>query len=72
MSRVFRLKYVNWRGGRAVRTIAPSRLFWGSTEFHQESQWLVEATDMDKSARRTFALDGFTFWGRLVLTLHLN
>lgn len=48
--------YTNYRGETATRKIQPSRLFWGSTEWHPEPQWLLEAWDFGKSAVRVFAL----------------
>lgn len=48
--------YTNYRGETTTRKIQPSRLFWGSTEWHPEPQWLLEAWDFGKSAVRVFAL----------------
>lgn len=48
--------YTNYRGETATRSIQPSRLFWGSTEWHPEPQWLLEAWDFGKSEARVFAL----------------
>jgi hypothetical protein len=51
--------YTNWRGERAERRIIPARLWYGVTEWHPEPGWLLDATDLDKRERRTFALSGF-------------
>ena len=51
-----RVEYTNYRGETAVRSIVPKHLFWGSTEWHQENQWLLWAFDIGKGADRAFAL----------------
>lgn len=53
-----RIDYVNWKGEREWRNITPHRLFFGATDFHRETQWLLDAWDGDKNAPRTFALSG--------------
>jgi hypothetical protein len=69
---VFHLVYVNWKGERRERAVAPSRLFWGSTEWHPEPQWLVEALDVEKQTQRTFALTGFTWLGQAKLRAYFR
>ena len=51
--------YRNYRGEVAVRTVRPLRLWFGSTEYHPEDQWLLDVWDEDKGAERTYALSGF-------------
>ncbi len=53
------LIYTNWKGETAPRRIIPRRVWWGSTEWHPEPQWLVTAFDMDKESERDFALKDF-------------
>lgn len=53
-------RYTNWRGETTERTFIPHRVFFGSNEWHPEPQILIEATDCDKGALRTFAAAGFT------------
>lgn len=53
------LTYTNWKGETAQRTIIPRRVWWGSTEWHPEPQWLLTAFDVDKEAERDFALKDF-------------
>jgi len=53
------LVYRNWRGEIGPRTIRPVRIWFGSTDWHPEPQWLVDADDAEKQAYRTFALDDF-------------
>lgn len=51
-----RLIYRNWRGEVAARTILPKRIWYGQTDWHPESQWLLEAYDLEREAERSFAL----------------
>ena len=53
------LTYTNWKGETAQRRIIPRRIWWGSTEWHPEPQWLLTALDVDKQADRDFALKDF-------------
>jgi len=53
------LTYRNWRGKTAVRTITPKRIWFGSTDWHPDRQWLITAFDHDKQADRDFALKDF-------------
>ena len=57
-----RVLYTNYRGETALRTIVPERLFFGSTEWHPEPQWLVEALDVEKGQNRTFAMKDVRAW----------
>lgn len=53
-------RYTNWQGVTAERTFIPHRVFFGSNEWHPEPQVLIEATDCEKGALRTFAAAGFS------------
>lgn len=53
------LTYTNWRGETAERTITPKRIWFGSTYWHPEPQWLLTAFDAEKQADRDFALRDF-------------
>lgn len=46
----------NWRGEVSHRTITPVRVYWGTTSWHPEAGWLLQAYDHDKQAERVFAL----------------
>lgn len=52
--------YTNWRGETAKRRAVFKHLFYGTTEWHSEPQWFVEATDLgrpsDMPKTRQFAL----------------
>lgn len=53
------LTYTNWRGETAERSIIPMRVWFGSTDWHPEPQWLLTALDVEKGAGRDFALKDF-------------
>ena len=53
------LTYTNWRGETSVRTIIPRGVWFGSTEWHPEPQWMLQAFDTEKGADRDFALKDF-------------
>lgn len=58
VGRAVRVRYKNWRGHVADRTIEPiAPPFYGSTYYHANgSQWLVRAKDLDRGVERVFAL----------------
>ncbi len=50
-----RFPYTNWRGEFSVRRVLPIRVWFGSTDWHPEPQWLLRALDLDKGGERDFA-----------------
>lgn len=60
---VIRVRYRNWRGEVAVRSILPLRVYWGCNMYHVEPQWLLECTDMQNGENRDFAMGGVLEWG---------
>lgn len=50
------VRYTNYRGEESVRRIAPQRYWYGSTKWHPQPQWLVDALDVDRNVVRSFAL----------------
>jgi len=60
------IEYINWRDEIGFRRILPHRIMYGSTEWHPNAQWLLEATDLDKNAERIFALGDITEWESIV------
>ncbi len=54
--------YTNYRGETAHRTIRPGKLYFGSTEWHPEEQWLLAAYDVGKQASRDFAMKDILEW----------
>ncbi|MVA91571.1 hypothetical protein GOZ80_05990 [Agrobacterium vitis] len=53
------LTYTNYRGEISERTILPKNIWFGSTEWHPEPQWLLTAFDLGKQTVRDFALKDF-------------
>lgn len=56
------IDYTNHRGERSYRRIRPLRIDYENNEWHQNSQWLLLADDLDKGEPRTFALGGIHQW----------
>lgn len=58
------IDYTNHAGVRAIREIAPIErpLLFGSTQWHPEPQWLLEAFDVAKNELRTFAVKDIHAW----------
>lgn len=55
-------RYTNHSGVSAMRRVVPERIWFGSTDWHTDPQWLLEAFDCDRQALRCFAMrdiDGF-------------
>jgi len=57
-----KVRYTNYRGETAVRTIVPIRFYFGKTEYHPREQWLIELWDVDRDALRVYALAEITQW----------
>ena len=51
-----RFIYTNWRGETAPRRVGAMSVWFGSTEWHPEPQWLMHGIDLDKMETRDFAL----------------
>lgn len=49
--------YTNWRGVTAVRHVMPRGVRYGSSKWHPEPQWLLEAFDVEKGETREFAFN---------------
>ena len=60
--KIVQIVYKNWKGITATRCIIPNDIFSGSTEWHKEEQWLLNAFDIDKQASRAFALKDIKSW----------
>jgi len=56
------IKYTNYRGETSDRAIIPERIWFGSTEWHKEPQWILDAFDINKNAKRGFALKDIQKW----------
>ena len=56
------IAYLNHRGERSTRTIKPRVLRFGTSDYHPDEQWLLEAFDYGKDAERTFAMRDILAW----------
>jgi predicted DNA-binding transcriptional regulator YafY len=58
------IRYTNWEGKTSIRHIIPypKGIFYGSTEWHEQKQWLLPAWDLNKNAERTFAMKDIQEW----------
>lgn len=66
MEKVVRILYTNYRHETAVRTIIPERIWYGPTSWHPEQQWLLDAFDVEKRERRSFAVADIKSWLNVV------
>lgn len=57
--KIVRAVYTNWKGETEIRKFLPIYIYFGSTEWHPERQWLLNAWDIEKDAEREFALKDF-------------
>ena len=56
------IDYTNWRGRRRDRRIRPVRVWFGSTDWHKEDQWLLEAVDAENGLTKLFAMKDIHEW----------
>jgi len=56
IKKTIQVRYKNWQGETAIRTIIPMGIEWGSTEWHAKEQWLLNVWDVDRNAHRQYAL----------------
>lgn len=61
-SKAVLIRYTNYKGVTADRVVLPERLWFGSTSWHPTPQWLMDALDVAKGERRTFALSDVASW----------
>ena len=54
--------YTNYRNETSIREIIPQKIWFGSTEWHPESGWLLDAFDVEKNADRSFAIKDIRTW----------
>ena len=64
------IDYTNWQGVRGLRRILPKSLDWGKNQWHPEDQWLLVATDLEKSEPRTFAVKDIHSWNGSASTIY--
>jgi hypothetical protein len=56
--------YTNYKQETAIRNIIPERLWFGVTPHHSEPQWFIDAFDIGKSAKRSFAVVDIKLWAQ--------
>jgi len=56
------LDYTNHRGERRERRVLPGRIWYGTTKWHPEAQWLMQATDLERGEQRDFAMAQIHGW----------
>lgn len=54
--------YTNWKGETRYRKIIPISIEFKSTEWHKQEQWILNAIDVDKDAKRAFAIKDIKEW----------
>lgn len=52
--------YTNWKGKTELRKVRPIEVWFGSTQYHEEPQWLLRAFDVEGKLK-DFALRDFCF-----------
>ena len=57
-----KIDYTNYRRERSTRIIEPYGIWFGSTEFHRQRQWLLSAWDVEKQVDRDFAMADIHSW----------
>ena len=56
------IDYTNWRGVRSLRRIVPMQIVYANDEWHPDTQWILEAIDVEKGEMRFFALTSIHSW----------
>lgn len=59
---IVEILYTNYRGETGRRKIIPEKIWFGSTEWHKEPQYLLDAHDVEKNALRNFAMKDIKEW----------
>ena len=59
---IVKILYTNYRGETTIRDIIPIKIWFGSTEWHPEENWLIDAYDLGKKANRSFAMKDIKAW----------
>lgn len=56
------IDYTNHKNERRERSILPKYIYYGSTVWHAELQWMLVAHDTEKNEVRTFAMSHIHSW----------
>jgi predicted DNA-binding transcriptional regulator YafY len=51
-----RFTYKNYRGEVSKRVVEPRRVWFGTTPWHLDPQWFMDAYDFEKESVRSFAM----------------
>lgn len=54
--------YINWKGIMNYRNIIPENIYFTSTQWHPQEQWILHAFDLDKQEYRDFAIKDIKSW----------
>ncbi len=60
--RIIKILYTNWKGKTCIRYILPIKLWYGSTKWHKQESWLLQAMDLEKNAKRDFVMKDILKW----------
>lgn len=61
-NKTVKILYTNYRGEKGYREILPEKIWFGSTQWHKEEQWLLDALDVKKGELRNFAMKDIQEW----------
>jgi len=56
--------YKNYKGVVASRKVKPIKIWYGTTQWYKEKQWLVWGYDYHKNDYRDFALKDIKNWDK--------
>lgn len=63
MNQRVKILYTNWKGIKRERIIEPIEIWFGSTEYHKEDQWLLKALDCEDDFKtKDFASKNIENW----------
>lgn len=62
MEREAYILYTNHRGEKSWRHIDNLSVYFGTTEWHRDPQYLLLARDLDKNENRSFAMKNIHEW----------
>ena len=54
--KIVKFEYKNCKGERKIRTVVPSKIFFGKTPHITENEWILEGLDVDKGENRQFVM----------------
>lgn len=56
------IDYTNYKGERRKRRVIPLEIEFRETPDHKPAQWILQAYDVEKGARRSFAMKDIHSW----------